>query len=66
MPLERQRLKSSAILLAEYDTDTQELTLTFSNGSSYDLSGVPPDLFNALVSSDSPGRYFNTYLKGQY
>lgn len=66
MTLERRSLKSSAISTAEYDTETQELTITFTNGMSYDLSGVPPDAFEGLVNADSPGRFFNQNLKGIY
>jgi hypothetical protein len=66
MPLDRRQLKSSAISLCEYDTETQDLTLTFTNGRTYDLSGVPPDLFEGLCNASSAGSYFNTYLRGQY
>ena len=66
MVLNRQALKSSAIALVEYDTDTQDLSVTFTNGRTYDLSGVPPDLYEGLCSASSAGSYFNTYLRGQY
>jgi hypothetical protein len=66
MAMDRRALKSSAIALAEYDDETQDLTVTFTNGRSYDLSGVPPDLFEGLCSASSAGSFFNTYLRGQY
>lgn len=66
MPLERRQLKSSAISLAEYDTDTQTLTVSFTNGRTYDLTGVPPDLFEGLCEASSAGSYFNTHLRGRY
>lgn len=66
MTLIRNKINSSAISLSEYDDETQTLTITFSNGQSYDLTGVPPDVAQGLVDADSPGRYFNTRLKGLY
>jgi hypothetical protein len=66
MPLDRRQLKSSAIASCEYDAETQDLTVTFTNGRSYDLSGVPPDMFEGLCSASSAGSYFNTFLRGQY
>jgi len=66
MPLERRALKSTAISLVEYDTEDQTMTVTFTNGKSYDLTGVPPDMYEGLCSDSSAGSYFNTYLRGRY
>jgi lysyl-tRNA synthetase class 2 len=66
MPLIRRPIKSTAISMAEYDTDDQTLSVTFVNGRTYDLTGVPPDLFEGLCSAPSAGTFFNTYLRGQY
>jgi hypothetical protein len=52
--------------MAEYDNETQTLSVTFTNGRTYDLDGVPPDLFEGLCSASSAGTYFNTYLRGVY
>ena len=66
MALQRRQLKSSAISLVEYDDETQEMFVTFTNGRTYDLSGVPPDEFEGLCSASSAGTYYNTFLKGLY
>ena len=66
MALERRQLKSSAIALVEYDDEDQTMSVTFTNGRTYDLSGVPPDLFEGLCSASSAGSFFNTYLRGMY
>jgi hypothetical protein len=66
MPLIRRSLKSTAISTVEYDDESQTMTVTFVNGRSYDLSGVPPDLFEGLCSASSAGTYFNTMLRGQF
>ena len=59
-----QRLSRS--LSAGYDKDTQELTIQFDNGQDYMFSGVPPDVWEGLQKSDSPGRYYNTRIRGVY
>ena len=66
MALDRRALKSTAIAMAEYDDEKQTLSVTFTNGRTYDLEGVPPDLFEGLCSASSAGTYFNTYLRGVY
>lgn len=60
------RLSSSAINSVSYDTETQEMTVTFARGKTYALPGVPPDVHERFVASSSPGRFFQDELKGQY
>ncbi len=60
-----ERLSSSALTHAEWDRETQTLTVTFVNGQSYSYGDVSEDEFDALVNSSSPGRYWNSYLKGR-
>jgi hypothetical protein len=57
-------LSSSCIARAEYLNGT--LSLTFHSGRTYTLRGVPFELYLGLLESGSPGRFFNTYLKGRY
>ena len=40
--------------------------LTFRNGRSYTLHGVPEHHYHGLLNASSPGRYFNACLKGRY
>lgn len=56
----------SASISAGYDKDTQELVIEFQNGQSYTFEGVPPDVWEGLQKSDSPGRYYNTRIRGVY
>ena len=58
-----QRLSRS--LSAGYDKDTQELMIEFENGQTYSFT-VPPDVWEGLQKSDSPGRYYNTRIRGVY
>ncbi len=64
MAIMRERLSSSAISEASYDPDTEVLTIYFTSGQSYDFDGVPQDVYEGLISSSSPGRYFHSNIKG--
>ena len=59
------RLVSSAIPFAEYDPETEEMTVTFTNGQSYTASGVSMEEYEAFVQSPSPGRTWNAVFKGR-
>lgn len=59
-----QRLSQS--ISAGYDKDSQELTIMFANGQSYVYYGVTPGVWEGLQRSSSPGRYFNTQIRGVY
>ena len=57
-------LNSSCLSWVEYNSGT--MWLTFCNGSEYTLQGVPLHHYHGLLDTDSPGWYFNRYLKGRY
>lgn len=59
-------LNSSCLSGVDYDPATRTMYLRFRNGRSYTLLGVPEHHFLGLVNAPSPGRYFNTHLKGRY
>jgi KTSC domain len=63
---DRHQFQSSAVLSGEYDPATQELVVTFAGGSSYTLTGVPPDEWKNFTEASSPGAYFNSRLRGRY
>jgi hypothetical protein len=63
---DRHSFQSSVLMTGEYDPATQELEIVFRNGSSYTLTGVPPDEWRALCEASSPGAYFNSRLRGKY
>jgi hypothetical protein len=66
MPRREESFGSSAIGSAGYDDDTQTLDITFTSGQTYTFSNVPPDVFDALVSAPSPGRFYHQHIKGIY
>ncbi len=57
-------LNSSWMDSADFNDGT--LYITCRNGRSYMLRGVPEHHYLGLITSASPGQYFNAYLKGRY
>lgn len=62
----KQSLNSSVLSMAEYDDEAQTLDLTFTSGRTYTYHDVPKDVYDGLVSSSSPGRYYNEAIKDIY
>ena len=56
---------SGSSLLRGYSYDNGNLSLEV-NGRWYTYYGVPEDVFNGLMASDSKGNYYNNYIKGIY
>jgi hypothetical protein len=59
-------LSSTALAGATYDTEMEELTITFVSGGSYTYNDVPEDIFEGLKNAGSPGRYWHAFIKDQY
>lgn len=55
--------KSSNVARSEYDDQTRVLTVHFHSGGVYDYADVPPEKWNGLRGSDSPGKFINTHIK---
>lgn len=51
---------SSMIASASYDSDTEELTVYFRNSRDYVYIDVDKSIFDAMQSSGSVGKYFNS------
>lgn len=66
MTINTVQLKSTAILSATYDDENEELSVTFSNGRTYDYHDVPRDIFDGLTAAGSPGGYWHANIKDQY
>lgn len=60
------RFQSTALMSGDYDRASQTLSVTFRNGRTFELTGVPPDEWEAFCASPSPGAFFNSVLKGRY
>ena len=67
LPFARQRLDSSALSSAGYDSAAGILEVEFASSRSvYRYYDVPEEVFHGLVSADSVGKYYNLYIRGQY
>lgn len=49
-----------------YDPDRQLLQIEFKNGSVYEYEGVDEETWEDLLSTNSPGRFYNSEIKGNY
>lgn len=59
-------VNSSCISRVEYNPATRTMRITFRTTGTYTLRGVPERHYNGILNASSAGRYFNTWLKGNY
>jgi hypothetical protein len=59
-------LSSSVIKHAGYDAERRKLYIRFPSGEIDDFCNVPATVFDALLAAPSPGRYYDTHIKGRY
>jgi hypothetical protein len=60
------KVQSSAISDLEYDQENQVLTVTWKSGSRSRHEGVPAEVFQQLLASDSLGRAFQKLVRNQF
>lgn len=60
------QLTSAAIERAEYHDATRTMLLAFRSGGAYLYHDVPRHVYEALVTSASPGRAFHARVDGRY
>ncbi len=59
-------LRSSAIRAAGYDPLSRRLLIRFTRGGSFTFYRVPESIFHGLVRAGSPGRFYNTHIRGRF
>lgn len=59
-------VSSSNVATVGYDSETQTLEIEFNNGGVYQYFDVSQDIYEALISADSVGKYLNANIKGYY
>lgn len=59
-------ISSSAIRAVDYHWSSGRLTIYFHSSGGYTFYRVPVEVYNGLVSSSSPGSYYNSYIRGRY
>lgn len=57
---------SSNIARVGYDPETQEMQIEFRSGGSYAYSGVSSPTAADLAASQSPGSYFQRWIRNKY
>ena len=60
------KVKSSAISDLDYDQESQVLTVTWNRGSRSRHEGVPAEVFQQLLASESLGRAFQKLVRNQF
>ncbi len=54
---------SSMLSSCSYDSEANELTVTFVNGRDYTYKDVEKSTYEELIGAPSPGKYFNSIKK---
>jgi hypothetical protein len=62
--MNRQHVISSNIHSIGYESDVLEIA--FHSGGVYQYLNVPELVYVSLMSADSKGSYFHSYIKGKY
>jgi hypothetical protein len=57
---------SSHIQAASYDRESEDLTITFQDGSQYLYRNVPPSTYRSLTLADSVGSFFHRNIRSRY
>ena len=59
-------INSTNLKSASYDTESQDLTISFNNGSIYVYNKIPWTVFTKLRMSESQGKFFNSNISKKY
>ena len=59
-------IDSSTVKIAEYDTSTKKLLVTFKGDIQYEYDEVPHDVFTKFRMSESQGSFFNKEIGKKY
>lgn len=65
-PVQRERLKSNAIVSAGHDEHTLELELEFRSGHVYRYEGVPASVYAWLLRTPNKGGFVRRMITGRY
>ena len=66
MPIERQPVVSSDVASIGYDEATETLEIEFKATGMYRYFSVPKSVFDELMATPSPGKFFLQHIKGKY
>jgi len=64
--MNRKFVSSSDIRSVGYDGQNKTLEIEFNSGGIYQYYSVPLEVYNALMSAPSHGRYFHQFIKDRF
>jgi len=64
--MKRVAVASSTIVAIGYDPDTSTLEVEFKNGTVYEYDGVPVEIYEGIMNSNSHGKYLNAHVKERF
>lgn len=59
-------IQSSNVKKTEYDTETKKLVVEFNNGSLYEYSEVPHQVYTQFRLAESQGKFFSSKIVKTY
>ena len=59
-------IQSSNLKKTEYDTETKKMLVEFNNGTKYEYSEVPHQLYTQFRISESQGKFFSAKISKIY
>lgn len=59
-------IRSSMLKSVSYDETESSLIVEFHNGGEYKYKAVPKEIFDAMLNSDSEGKYFLANIKNKF
>jgi hypothetical protein len=64
--IKKVNIDSKIIDSFDYDSTTEKLDVLFKNGEKYSYFGIPKDIVQNWLSSESSGRYFTKIIRPFY
>ena len=58
--------RSSNIAQVDYDSDAQQMDITFQDGRAWRYNGVPQSVWLGMQNTTSKGSYFYRQVRGRY
>ena len=59
-------MPSSVVAAMKYDAKASKLRVVYTSGSIYDYIKVPENVYKAMRSAFSKGKFLNKYIKPKY
>jgi hypothetical protein len=64
--MERDPVTSSNLKAVGYDENTRTLEVEFLSGKVFQYADVPPQSHQSMMAADSPGSFFQKYIRQAY